>query len=243
MMNLTILLTIFLTSFLSGIFGMAGGMILMASLTLVYPLATAMIFHGLVQITANGSRCLFLKSHIIRNIMISYLIGALLATGTFLFMTIVPNKAVVFLILGSFPLAARALSKFRNLDITNNKTAISAGFAMTAVQLLAGVSGPVLDAFYQHSNLSRLEIVANKALSQTMSHFCKIIYYLTIMNTANFLPLWMILGGMPIAVLGTRFGTIILNKWNDLAFRKYSSYLISILSVICLARGLHLLTS
>ena len=44
------------TSFLSGIFGMAGGMILMGLLLAMLPVATAMLLHGITQLASNGWR-------------------------------------------------------------------------------------------------------------------------------------------------------------------------------------------
>jgi hypothetical protein len=44
------------TSFISGILGMAGGMILMGVLLAFLPLAAAMMLHGVCQFTANGWR-------------------------------------------------------------------------------------------------------------------------------------------------------------------------------------------
>ncbi len=47
---------VFFTSMLSGIFGMAGGLVLMWFLLLAFPAASAMAVHGAIQLTANGSR-------------------------------------------------------------------------------------------------------------------------------------------------------------------------------------------
>ena len=44
------------TSFISGILGMAGGMILMGVLLALLPLPAAMLLHGISQLTANGWR-------------------------------------------------------------------------------------------------------------------------------------------------------------------------------------------
>ena len=44
------------TSFISGIFGMAGGMLLIGFLLLFLPVPVAMVFHGVIQIAANGWR-------------------------------------------------------------------------------------------------------------------------------------------------------------------------------------------
>ncbi|GIS20858.1 MAG: hypothetical protein CM15mP120_27740 [Pseudomonadota bacterium] len=49
------------TSVLSGLVGMAGGVVLMAILINVLPVSSAMVLHGVTQFTANGSRTLILR--------------------------------------------------------------------------------------------------------------------------------------------------------------------------------------
>ncbi|HEX4555225.1 MAG TPA: sulfite exporter TauE/SafE family protein, partial [Xanthobacteraceae bacterium] len=50
--------TILLSSFISGTFGMAGGMILLGVLLVYFDVATAMVLFSILQITANGWRAL-----------------------------------------------------------------------------------------------------------------------------------------------------------------------------------------
>ena len=52
----TLCLTMVATSFLSGIFGMAGGMILIGVLLALLPLPEAMVLHGVTQMASNGWR-------------------------------------------------------------------------------------------------------------------------------------------------------------------------------------------
>ena len=56
-----ILGTTLVTSFISGIFGMAGGIILMAVLVALVSVAMAMIIHGGIQMFANGYRAFLLR--------------------------------------------------------------------------------------------------------------------------------------------------------------------------------------
>ena len=51
-----LLLTMVATSFLSGIFGMAGGMILIGVLLALLPLPQAMVLHAVTQMASNGWR-------------------------------------------------------------------------------------------------------------------------------------------------------------------------------------------
>jgi uncharacterized membrane protein YfcA len=48
--------SIIATSFLSGLFGMAGGMVLMGLLLLLMPVPAAMVLHGITQVASNGAR-------------------------------------------------------------------------------------------------------------------------------------------------------------------------------------------
>jgi uncharacterized membrane protein YfcA len=57
-------LAVFATSALSGVFGMAGGLVLLAILLAMLPVATAIAVQGAIQIVANGSRAWFSRAHI-----------------------------------------------------------------------------------------------------------------------------------------------------------------------------------
>ena len=59
-MTLLILLAIASTAALSGVFGMAGGMVLIAVLALLLPIPEAMVIHALAQGVANGARAALL---------------------------------------------------------------------------------------------------------------------------------------------------------------------------------------
>lgn len=64
---LTVLLPIiaFVTALLSGIFGMAGGLVLMGALVLLFPVSAAFVTHGIIQIVSNGWRALLNRRDIV----------------------------------------------------------------------------------------------------------------------------------------------------------------------------------
>ena len=78
-----LLIAILGTAILSGILGMAGGMILMAILASTVSVASAMMLHGAVQLTSNGSRAWFLREHIQWQIFPAYAVGTAAALGLF----------------------------------------------------------------------------------------------------------------------------------------------------------------
>jgi uncharacterized membrane protein YfcA len=232
-----ILGTVLATSILSGVIGMAGGIILMAVLVSVQSVAAAMIVHGTVQATANGSRAIFLRQHIVWRILPGYLLGAALALAGFISVVLVPDPALILLTIGAFPWLARAIRSLHGLDITHGATSVVCGGAVTAAQLFAGASGPVLDVFYLHANLTRHQIIASKAVTQTLGHLLKLVYYGLIVGVAESIPVWFLAIAAATAVLGTRIGTLLLRHIDDTQFRRFSGWVILALGALCMVLG------
>ncbi|MCZ6642843.1 MAG: sulfite exporter TauE/SafE family protein [Gammaproteobacteria bacterium] len=234
---LILLLSVLATSILSGILGMAGGMILMAILVSTVSVAAAMMIHGAVQATANGSRAWFLRSHIQWQILPPYLLGAGAVLGLFTAITLVPNSAVILILVGSFPWLARLNPRLSGLDIKHAPTAFGCGGVVTAAQLLAGASGPLLDVFYLNTPLTRHQIIASKAITQAIGHVLKLGYYGLIIGVNESIPAWFYGIAMLTAIAGTRIGTRLLEKLNDESFKRISGRVILTVATVCIAKG------
>ena len=225
------------TSVMSGVLGMAGGMILMAILVAVAPVSTAMVVHGAVQATSNGSRAWFLRRHVAWRVLPTYLAGAALALGAFVMLLVVPNAAYVMILIGVFPWLARVVPHLKGLDVTKPLTSFVCGTVVTGAQLFAGASGPLLDVFYLNTPLDRYQIIANKALTQTLGHVLKLVYYGAVLTLPTNVSLPMLGAAMLTAVLGARLGTRLLDKLDDSNFRRYSGYVILAVGAYCVISG------
>ena len=232
-----ILLAVLLTAVLSGVLGMAGGMILMAVLVSTLSVATAMMLHGAVQLTSNGSRAWFLREHIRWEIFPAYVVGTVVALGLFSAVLFQPDAGLVLILVGAFPILARFTKRLRGLDITRPLTTIACGFVVTSAQLLAGASGPLLDLFYLNSPLDRHAVVANKAITQAFGHAIKLVYYGLIIGAAESISPWFYALAMATAVLGTRIGTRLLDHLAEDSFRRWSARVILTIAVLCIIRG------
>lgn len=232
-----LLVCVLLTSILSGVLGMAGGMILMAILVSVVSVSAAMMVHGAVQATANGSRAWFLRSHIQWRILPTYALGAAISLGAFWSVTLVPNASVILIIVGLLPWLARLIPKLRGLDVCHPTTAFLCGTVVTSAQLFAGASGPLLDVFYLNSPLNRYQVIASKALTQTLGHLLKLIYYGLIIGVVDGIPWWFYTIAMVVAVTGTRIGTRVLERISDTRFRQISGYVILFIAAVCALKG------
>ena len=236
-MYVLIIITALATSILSGLVGMAGGVGLMAVLINLLPVSSAMVLHGITQFSANGARALILRKHLMWSLLPGYLGGAMLAVAAFSALLFVPDASVVLILIGLFPWLARLQPRFSVFNITRPASSVICGLSVTSAQLLAGAAGPLLDLFYLNSGLGRETIVANKALTQTIGHLLRIIYYGAIISVATPIPNWLFLVAAIAAVAGTRLGTWLLSRWNDQRFQEVSSQIILVTGTICILQG------
>ena len=93
-----------MTSALSGVFGMAGGLVLLWFLLLVLPATSAMVVHGVIQLCANASRAWFSRRYIAWRIVAIIASGGILAALGLALVDYTPNSAIVSLLIGSMPI-------------------------------------------------------------------------------------------------------------------------------------------
>jgi uncharacterized membrane protein YfcA len=233
-------------SILSGIFGMAGGMVLMGVYSAMLSISTAMILHGITQFSSNGYRWLILMKFTHWRGLGWYFAGCTVATATFFSLSLVPEKAVVYLILGSLPFVAVAVSgKFR-LDYSKPGNPFFAGALVNGIQLMAGAAGPALDIFFIDSKLTKNQVVATKSLTQTIAHAFKITYFSLLLSTATTseqfeIPFWVCAGSVIATFIGTSIGNSILQKFSETQFRLYTRRIVMTIGGYYLIRGALLL--
>lgn len=235
----TVAAGVVVTSFLSGIFGMAGGMILMGLLLALMPLPAAMVLHAVTQMTSNGWRAWLWRAHIDWRIVGWFAAGALLAAAVFALIAVVPAKGLAMLILGLTPFLALALPPHLRLNVAKPPHAVAAGSVCMALQLVAGVSGPILDVFFVQAGLDRRGIVSTKAAVQTLGHGVKLVYFgtaLAILGEGELSPYILALA-VVLAVVGTQSSRAVLDRMSDAQFRRWSRAIIMVLSVVYLGQG------
>ena len=239
-LSLTILgVSSLVTSFISGILGMAGGMILMGILLAMMPLPEAMMLHGITQLASNGWRALLWRDQVDWRIFRGYVYGALTMLVVFAIAKLVVSKPVAFLVMGLTPFIAMLLPEELHLNVERKGQPYACGLICSALALLAGVSGPILDVFFVRSRMGRHAVVATKAMTQSFSHISKIIYFgvfAAIEGSAEVNP-WM--GGMMVilAFTGTSLSRHVLERMNDKSFRLWTRWTVLTLGVFYLGSG------
>ena len=214
------------TSFLSGIFGMAGGMILVGILLALMPVPEAMMLHGVTQMASNGWRALLWWRHIRWVPAGLYLLGCLIAVGVWSFIRYVPSTPVALLLLGLTPFAVRLLpNNFRPNPESLWQGPLYGTICMTLI-LLTGVSGPLVDSFFLGGKLDRREIVASKSACQIFGHAAKLVYFGGLIDqTASVDPIVAVLAIIS-SMVGTTLAKRVLEAMSDQQYRKWANGII-----------------
>jgi uncharacterized membrane protein YfcA len=228
------------TSFISGIFGMAGGMLLIGFLLLVLPVPVAMVFHGVIQIAANGWRSWLWRDHIRWKVVLQFGLGCAFSLVVFSALTFVPSKPLVLLTVGLTPFVALAVPRRIAPNIERHGQAFLAGAIGGALQLVAGVTGPLLDIFYVRTGMSRQANVATKAAAQVAGHLTKVVYFGTLVAGpgGRELEQWLVMGFAAVfAVLGTTLSRRFLDAMSDLQFYRWTRRIILALGTVYIVQG------
>ena len=233
----------FLTATLSGIFGMAGGLVLMGALALVLPVSAAFVTHGLLQLVANGWRAVLHRRHVRWDIVGWYAVASAVAALLVSLLSFVPSKPLLFLLLGLVPFLTWLPQRWINLDAARPLQALASGFAVTGLNLTAGVAGPLLDIFFVRTELTRHAIVATKAATQVFAHLAKIVVYGAPFfsgATVGLPPWWVFAVAVPLSMLGTFTGGLILDRMTDVNFKRWTRWIVTGVGVLYLVQAAQL---
>ena len=183
--------TIISTSFLSGLFGMAGGMILLGVLLVYFDVATAMVIFSIIQFVANGWRAVQWWRFVLLADLLR-LCGSAPCCRSRSCATSrscrarrrsISGSALLPFVVELLPARARPNIEWRGVPFVT-------GVLTTIIQLLTGVGGLFLDIFFQKSMLDRKTTIATKAVTQTFSHVVRAVYFGSFVGIGDAVPLW-----------------------------------------------------
>lgn len=239
-----VILTAFVTATISGVFGMAGGLMLMGALALVLPVQAAFVAHGILQLVANGWRAVLHRRHVRWDIVGWYALASVAAGGLVALIAFVPSKPLLFLLLGLVPGLLWLPQSWIKLDAARPPQALASGFLVTGLNLTAGVAGPLLDIFFVRTKLTRHAIVATKAATQVFSHLAKILVYggplLAVGRAGGMPPLWVFVVAVPLSMVGTVVGGRILDRMSDVNFKRWTRLIVTAIGVLYLVQAAQL---
>ena len=229
------------TSFLSGIFGMAGGLILMGVLLACLPLPEAMALHAVTQMASNGWRCLLWWRHVHWRAAAMFLTGCAMALLFWSLVRYVPSKPLALILLGVSPFVIRLLPAGFKPNPERMAHGTLYGSSSMTLMLLSGVSGPLIDAYFLGGTLDRRQIVATKAVCQVCGHAAKFAYFGGLVAEGAGLDPLMAACAVIASMIGTSLARPILERLSDLQFKQWASHIVTAIGVFYLGQGSMLL--
>ncbi len=229
-------LTILVSSFISGVFGMAGGMILLGVLLNYFDVAAGMILFSIIQFFANAWRAFQWRQYVRWPIFFAYVGGAAIAVAAMFAIRFVPNKTMVYLALGAMPFAVEILPRTMRPNIEWRGVPFVTGILTTIIQVLAGVGGLFLDIFFQKSMLDRKTTNATKATVQSLSHVVRATYFGSLSGLAD-IPKWTLAPAIALSIAATSLAPFVIERMTDHGFRQWTRVIIFVVSIVYLIRG------
>jgi uncharacterized membrane protein YfcA len=228
------------TSFLSGIFGMAGGIILIGLLLVLLPVQAAMVLHGITQLASNTWRAVTWRKSVRWDIAAIYSCGSLIALAGWSLTGYVPDKAVSFLLLGVTPFMMRAVPQDLQPDPESRLQCALYGAGCTGLILLTGVAGPMLDTFFLGGSLDRRTILATKAVCQVLGHTVKLVYFAGLISDPGTVDPLVAGLAVAMAALGTTLARPVVDRLSDKVYRLWANRIVTVLSAYYALYGLYL---
>lgn len=199
-----------LTSFLAGVIGQGGGMILMTVLAPFIPSSVLIPFHGSVQLASNASRAFFNRNLIQWTLIIPIGVGMLIG-GLFAIPIIgLFNGAPLIILAGCFILYStwrpiKLLAKPKNASLS------LLGLIQGHLGIIVGATGPLGNALLKNLKLNVHQVIATNALIMSLSHILKLLAFAFI--GVSLWAYWPLLLMMAIAsIIGSKLGTLLKNR-------------------------------
>lgn len=167
----------FVTSLLTSIFSVGGGIIMLVALAQSFSPVTLIPLHGAIQLSNNLSRTFvyrkFFKWYLIQNILIATTIGSV---GGILLFGAIPEEALIWLIVGTILFFTWAPLDNFVLSIMKNDwfCGLISGFA----GIFIGANGPLVTAYMRTKNLNPQSLVANHGAVMIYQHAIKILLFI-----------------------------------------------------------------
>ena len=237
-----LILAAFITSSISAVLGMGGGIILLGIMAIIIPEGYKVIaLHGMVQLFSNSTRTYVFRQYIKKNLIKQFFSGALI--GVLLSIIIIIMLINYFNVGSANEIKVEVLKPFIGFFIVwylflkgpkkerKINSFIPVGLIAGLSSIFIGAVGPLIAPFFLRKDLNKEHIIANKAASQMITHFTKIPLFIYFFNM-NYKSELNVLLPLIIAVyLGTNFGKRILSFIPEKLFKKLFKITLFIIAI------------
>ncbi len=246
-----LIISAFITSSISAVIGMGGGIILLGIMAILIPEGYLVIaLHGMIQLVSNSTRTYVYREHIKKNLIKEFSVGAFIGL-------IAASIIIIFLInlfnvssaneiktdflkplIGLFILWYLFLKKKREVESSQSFYLVGGISGISTVFI--GATGPLIAPFFLNKGFNKENIIVNKAACQMVTHLGKIPLFILFFNV-NYFNEYNILVPLIIAVyLGTNFGKKILGFIPEKLFKKLFKFALTLIAIRLIIDNLQL---
>lgn len=217
------------TSFMTATLGIGGGMLLLAVMASVLPVAALIPVHGLVQLGSNANRAMmtwrYVDAVMLKYFCLGAVVGAVVASFVvvqlpLMFIQLAVAGFILFLVWGSKP-KAREMSPLGRM--------LAGGFT-TLISMFVGATGPLVAAFVHRTQANKMQLTATLASCMTFQHSLKAFVFTFVgFSFFTWLPLTvaMIISG----AIGTWLGLKLLNRIPADKFKMAFKLIVTVLAL------------
>jgi uncharacterized membrane protein YfcA len=227
------------TSIISGILGMAGGMLLLIVLLVRLDPVVAIPIHGVVQFVSNGSRAWFLRRSVVWRAVLRFAWPLLPAGAAGIWVARAIPAAAGQIAIGVFVLLAfwaPSVIGFLTRPARAEQALPIGGALIGFFSIVVGATGPLLGPFVLTLGLGAEASVATMAACQIFQHGSKVLLFgLTGFSVASFLLPTLSL--CVAAVIGSAIGTRLLDTVPEQTFRRVVRWVLTLLSLQLIVEG------
>jgi len=242
MESIILVIAAFLTSFLSAVIGMGGGITLLGIMAIIIPTGYLVVaYHGIIQLVSNITRTTVYRQHIDKPIIKRFFIGLL--PGLLLSAAMIYGATTYFNTLSAADLKIDFLKPAIGvyiiwfLYLKKKKKAISKesykwmGVVAGIATVFIGAMGPLIAPLFINDKLKKESIIATKAACQAAGHLGKIPIFFLFFNV-SYLDDWSVLLPLIIAVyIGTKIGKLMLGKLPEALFQNLFKAVLTLIAI------------
>lgn len=218
-----------MTSTLTGIFGLGGGLLLLGILPAFLPIHAVIPVHGVTQLASNGSRAWFGRKEIRWAILLPYCVGGAVGTACFALVLQVISLDYLPLFIGSYILLSQWSNVF-NRAVSRFESFALLGFVQVGLSVLAGTIGPVHMVLLNKRYADKDEVVSTAAALMTIKHTLKVFAFVLIgVKVWQFGDVMVVM--IAAAVAGSYLGTRLRGKVKGAHFAQILKIVLSLLAI------------
>ena len=230
-----------ITSSISAVIGMGGGIILLGIMAILIPDGYMVIaLHGIIQMVSNGTRAFVFRQHLKKHLISEYLIGAIIGLSLSVFIVyglmqyhnVDSANQIKFdylkPIIGLYILWYLYLRGTKKEQ--NNKLFIIVGFISGLISIFVGAVGPLIAPFFLREELTKENVIANKAACQIITHIGKIPIFMYFFHV-NYIKEYSLIVPLIVAVyIGTNIGKKLLGSIPEKTFKMFFKVCLTIIA-------------